>query len=391
MAGYSENKETSSRTTPGEKGDPLKLHVDIKREFRHEVVIHPGILESYGGILGSALGVKRVFVITDKRVNSLYGQRLAESLEASGLESDFLVVDEGEESKSLETYVSLLERLSELKCARRDLILNFGGGVITDVGGFVASTYMRGIPYANFATSLLAQLDAGTGGKVAVNTRRAKNLLGAFYHPVHVGCDPELLKTLSWRDYKSGIAEGIKVAMISKRDFFPFLEKSVERIRKRDTRTVSEMVFHALRIKLDELLGDPFEKDLRRALNLGHTLGHPIETEFEYRGIRHGEAVAVGLGVAAIIGWQKGFLDLESKNRILDLLEAYDLLWREEKIPMDKVVERMKFVKLIRGNHLYFVLPSAIGEVIITDKVSDKDIVNGFEEYEEETERRSSK
>ncbi len=376
-----------------EKADGSFLHggsfpVRIDRKIQYRVQVAPGLLEEYGETLASLLGRREAFILTDKRVGSLYGERLEKSLGRAGIPSRVLSIPGGEESKSLAVYGRLLERLAEMGCARRSLLVNFGGGVVSDLGGFLASSYMRGIDYVNLPTSLLAQVDAAVGGKVGVNTGRAKNLVGAFHHPRHVAADTELLATLPARDFAAGLAEAVKTALIDGEELFGFLEANRRLILERDPLVTADLVFRTSNAKMRLIAKDPFEKDLRRELNLGHTLGHPIETEFRYRGIRHGEAVAVGMGVACLIAAEKGLLDPPLMERIFDLLRDFGLLWEAAPIPPDKVVDRLRYIKLIRGGHLHFVLPAGIGRVVITDRVSEGELIRGLEEYEAEVERR---
>jgi 3-dehydroquinate synthase len=335
-------------------------------------------------MLVQALGRSAVVVLTDNRVNKLYGGRFLSSFRKEGIEPGLLVVQEGETSKSMETFALLLDRMAEMNIDRRAVLVNFGGGVITDLGGFVASAYMRGIAYTNFGTSLLAQVDSCVGGKVAVNARVAKNMIGAFYHPRHVAGDPVLLKTLSFRDFKSGLAEAIKVAIIMSPELFDILEKEQKRILRREPEIMVTVIGMASKLKMDMISLDPYENDLRRPLNFGHTIGHPIETEFAYKRIRHGEAVGIGMGVATLVARNKGIIPAEVAERIFDMLNTYDLLGFTEPINPDNVVEHVAYVRLIRANKLHFVLPTKeIGKVLITDDISNADLVKAFEDYEE--------
>ncbi len=361
----------------------FEFKVRVPTDYRYDVVYRAGLLGRYGSLLKEALGRRAVAVLPDNRVNKLYGEPLLNSFREAGVEPELIVVPEGETSKSMETFARLLNRLADLKFDRRGVLVNFGGGVITDLGGFVASAYMRGITYVNFGTSLLAQLDSCVGGKVAVNARMAKNMIGAFYHPDHAAGDPALLKTLSFRDFKSGLAEGIKVSIIMSPGLFDLLEKEHDRILRRDPEVMVTVIGMASKLKMDMIAKDPYENDLRRPLNFGHTIGHPIETEFAYKKIRHGEAVGIGMGVATAIARNKGIVSEAIAERIFDLLHTYDLLGFSEPINPDNVVEHVRYVRLIRGNRLHFVLPKKIGEVAITDGISNGDLVKGFEDYEE--------
>ena len=363
--------------------DTFEFTVRVPTEYHYGVLYRSGLLNQYGTLLKQTLGDRAVAVLTDNRVNKLYGAPFLRSFQEAGIEPELLVVPEGETSKSMETFARLLDELAERKFNRRAVLVNFGGGVITDLGGFVASAYMRGITYVNFGTSLLAQIDSCVGGKVAVNARVAKNMIGAFHHPSHVAGDPALLKTLSFRDFKSGLAEGIKVSIIMSPELFTLLETERERILKRDPRILVPVIGMASKLKMDMISLDPYEDDLRRPLNFGHTIGHPIETEFAYKKIRHGEAVGIGMGVATVVARNKGILPAAAADRIFDLLHAYDLLGFSEPINPDHVVEHVRYVRLIRANKLHFVLPRELGEVLITDDVTNGDLVKGFEDYEE--------
>ncbi|MHC4941898.1 MAG: 3-dehydroquinate synthase family protein [Planctomycetota bacterium] len=362
----------------------FEFQVEVPTDYQYDVVYQVDLMKNYGALMVDALGKTNVAVLTDNRVNKLYGEVFLQSFRDVGIDPSLLVVSEGETSKSLKTFSSLLDQLAELKFARRSILVNFGGGVITDLGGYVASSYMRGINYANFGTSLLGQLDACVGGKVAVNAKVAKNMIGAFYHPRHVAGDPVLLKTLSFRDFKSGLAEAIKVAIIMSPELFEILEKEHARIMKREPEIMVKVIGLSSKLKMDMISLDPYENDLRRPLNFGHTIGHPIETEFAYKNIRHGEAVGIGLGVATVVAQNKGIIPDELAERIYDMLLSYDLLGFSEPINPDNVVEHVKYVRLIRANQLNFVLPTKkIGDSLITNDVSNADLVKGFEDYEE--------
>ena len=371
------------------EGDKYRFDVRIPTDYMYKVQYQAGLIEKYGSLLVEEMGKQTVAVLSDSRVNKLYGEAFMESFRKVGIDPGLLVVPEGETSKSMETFASLLERMAELRFDRRAILVNFGGGVITDLGGFVASAYMRGISYTNFGTSLLAQLDSCVGGKVAVNARVAKNMIGSFYHPGHVAGDPGLLKTLSFRDYKSGLAEGIKVAIIMSPELFEILEQEHEKIRKRDPAILVKVVGMAAELKMNMISKDPYENDLRRPLNFGHTIGHPIETEFAYKKIRHGEAVGIGMGVSTVVARNKGILPEDVAERIFDMLHAYGLLGFSEPINPDNVVEHVRYVRLIRANQLHFVVPKMIGDVEITNDISNTDLVKGFEDYEEVVCRRN--
>lgn len=366
----------------GASSRAFRFDVRVPAQWNYPVLFQSGLLSRYGALFRETFGDAGAIVLTDRRVERLYGDALRESMNRVGLEPGWIAVPDGEGSKDLETFARLLDRLAELECDRRTVLVNFGGGVISDLGGFVASAYMRGIPYANLSTSLLGQIDACVGGKVAVNSPRAKNLIGAFYHPRHVAGDPALLASLSRRDFRSGLAEGIKVGVIASPTLFGVFEKERERIQSGDPATLARVIGTAAQVKMDLIGQDPYEADLRRPLNFGHTIGHPLETEFGYKKIRHGEAVAIGMGVATAIALRKRMVELPAARRIFDVLRAYDLLGFSEPLRPDAVVEHVRYVRLIRGKSLHFVLPARIGGVHITE-LENADLVRGFEDYDE--------
>jgi len=354
----------------------------VEKDWRYHVDFENGLCARFGKTLRDRLGLAEVVVLTDRRVHRVHGSTFLGSLREAGFSPRTIVIPPGERSKSVPRFTRVLDRLTRMECDRRTLLVNFGGGVVSDLEGFAASAYMRGIPYVNFATSLLGQIDACVGGKVAVNSPVAKNLIGAFYHPRYVAGDPELLRSLASRDYRSGLAEGIKVAIIDSPDLFRFLETHREEIASRDPGIMLHVVHEATRLKMDRVSLDPYEEDLRRPLNFGHTIGHPIETEFSYKDVRHGEAVAIGMGVATAISVDQGEISGAESERIFDMLDAHGLLGLDEPIRPDSIVAHVRYVRLIRGGKLNFVLPRAIGDVRMCDDIEDAALVRGIERYE---------
>lgn len=370
---------------PPTQADTLhEFTVEVPRVDSYAVVVEVGLMRRYGALLRDTLAPDAVYVLTDRRVAKLYGAAMRESLTAAGLRQKWLEVAEGERSKSLAAFTRTLDQLAALGCARRSLLLAFGGGVISDLGGYVAASFMRGIRYANFATSLIGQVDASVGGKVAVNGAMAKNLYGAFHHPSHVGADPTLLRTLSERDFRSGMAEAIKVAILDDSlTLAELLERQHARARARDPYALAQIVALAARLKMDWIGRDPYERDLRRPLNLGHTIGHPIETAYQYKRIRHGEAVAIGVGVATCLSLRRRLIAETAAERIFALLQRYGLLGFWEPVRAELVFEHMAIVRRIRGNHLNFVLPTKVGAVHITDDVDRAALAQAFDDYED--------
>jgi 3-dehydroquinate synthase len=233
---------------------------------------------------------------------------------------------------------------------------------------------MRGVDYVNVPTTLLAQHDSAIGGKVAVNTPWAKNFLGAFYHPRAVYCDPAVLATLPARDLASGVAEAIKVALCGEPALFRLLEVQSTAIRGRDAAVLTEVVRRAAARKIAILARDPYEIDLRRVLNLGHTFGHALEAELAYDDLLHGEAVAVGIAVATLVAAERGVCPRADARRILALLAAYDLPPRVPHERMLSALQRLDDIRLVRANQLNFVLPEGTHQVRVEPEIGDDEL-----------------
>jgi 3-dehydroquinate synthase len=252
-------------------------------------------------------------------------------------------------------------------------VIAFGGGVIADLGGWVASAYMRGLPYVNVPTTLLAQVDGALGGKVAVNHPVAKNLLGAFHQPAGVVADVGFLRSQDGRHLRAGLAECIKKAVIASPDYWRLIDARLEAILARDLDALEELVRGAAAIKTRLIARDPYEADLRRPLNFGHTVGHPLETASGYRPLLHGEAVALGMVVESRIAAARGLMAAEALDALVDLLRRAGLPTRASELPVaidaDAVEHHMEKVRLIRAGSLRYVLPVALGETVIADDV----------------------
>jgi 3-dehydroquinate synthase len=340
----------------------------------HVVKTAPQLLE----LLVEHLDGASVALITDETVESLYAGELIAGLRDAGIEVLAHAVPAGEASKSVRRAVELWDWLAASPIARRDAIVNLGGGVVCDLGGWVASAYMRGLPYVNVPTTLLAQVDGALGGKTAVNHPLAKNLLGAFHQPAAVISNVGFLATSSARHVAAGLAEVIKKALIASPECWRFLEASADDLMARDPDALLTLVRAASAIKSELVERDPYERDLRRPLNFGHTVGHPLETVTGYGPLLHGEAVAFGMVVESRIAVARGLLDPSLLARLIDLLERCGLPASARALPVavdgEALVEAMEKVRLIRAGSLRFVLPRAVGETVIADTVGDAEI-----------------
>jgi 3-dehydroquinate synthase len=355
--------------------------VEADSAHRYEVEIEPGLLQRLPRRLQGLYPAARMVVLTDARVLELHGTMLVEALRGLGVEADVALLPEGERSKSPEKYLELVERLHQLRFDRRALLVNLGGGIVCDVGGFLAATYMRGVAYVNAPTTLLAQLDAAIGGKVAVNMPWAKNFVGAFAHPRAVFCDPTALATLPRREMSAGIAEALKVAIIGDPELFQLLEtESAAIVDGHEAGVLAEVIGRASELKIAMLAPDPYERNLRRVLNLGHTFGHALEVQTGYDRLLHGEAVGFGLVVAAAIAWRRGLCSRNTLERIGRCLEAYGLPPRVPRGDLLAACTRLEEIRMVRGRSLNFVLPREIGVVEIVAEVSNAEIVQALED-----------
>lgn len=314
-----------------------------------------------------------VAVLTDENVEALYGPLLLRGLRDAGKEPLVRVLPAGEPSKSLDQAVAAWHWLAESDIARRDVLIAFGGGVVADLGGWVASGYMRGIPYVNVPTTLLAQVDGALGGKVAANHPVAKNLLGAFHQPAGVVANIGFLRTTSARHLRAGLAEAIKKAVIASPAYWEFIDEHAEAILRLDPSPLECLVRSAAAIKTALIERDPYERDLRRPLNFGHTIGHPLETVTGYGPLLHGEAVAFGMVVEARIAHARGLLGDVPLERLIALLERCRLPATAADLPFavdgDAVLAAMEKVRQIRAGSLRYVLPVTFGETVIADDV----------------------
>ena len=314
---------------------------------------------------------KKVLLVSDDQVDELYGGKVRTSLQEAGFCVSLAKVPPGEIHKSLSQTIKLYESCVESKLDRDSTIIGLGGGVIGDLAGFVASTYLRGVDFVLLPTTLLAQVDSSVGGKVGVDLPQGKNLVGSFYQPRFVYADLTVLKTLSWQQVKEGLAEVVKYGMIKDAEFFDWLEKNLERIKALDLEAIDFAVRRSVEIKAKVVEADERElKGKRQILNFGHTIGHAIEASSGYGSYTHGEAVALGMIGTAIIAERMGYFPLPMVERLKGLLEAIGLPTCIEGVDEEKIWDALQLDKKVRRDRLHFVLPRKIGEVFLTAEVS---------------------
>jgi len=341
----------------------------------YPIRIEQGCLARVGEDLASRKFAKRYAVITDDRVEGLYGQALMQHLAAVGIDADLFAFRRGEASKNLATIGALASRLAAAGIDRKDGLIALGGGVVGDITGFLAAIYMRGIPFVQVPTTLLAQVDSSVGGKTGVDIPEGKNLIGAFYQPQAVYIDPEVLATLHRVELLGGLAEVIKYGVIRDRTFFAFLEERREQILTLDAAAIEHTILTCCRIKAEVVEQDEREGGLRRILNFGHTIGHAVEAASSFT-ISHGHAVAIGMVAAARIAAAKGMLSSDEEMRITALISAYGL---PVAIPADLdrelIRNYLKTDKKVVAGKVFYILPTAIGATCITNEVSDRQLI----------------
>ncbi len=326
----------------------------------YDILLESGVLARAGRELKSRIPCKKWMVITDENVNALYGDEVLSSLEKAGLPVSRLTLPAGEATKSL----SMLERTYHALCAagisRGDGILALGGGVIGDLSGFAAATYLRGIPYVQAPTSLLAQVDSAVGGKVAVDMPEGKNLVGSFYQPRLVLLDPDTLHTLPDRFFADGMGEVIKYGCIRDAALFYLLNANPGREGLKPH--MENIIARCIAIKADIVARDERDTGERMLLNFGHTLGHAIEALQGYKGLSHGEAVAVGMHLICRLSEEKGLTDKGTAEALLSCLQAHDLPSSVHLDQPERLLEILGRDKKNIGKSLFVVLLNRIGE-----------------------------
>src|SRR5262245_977238 len=294
-------------------------------ERSYPIRIRPGSLGDLGEALVAEFEVGRAVAITSKRVAALHYGALATGLARVNVQLDRLLVPDGERAKTLRVASSVYDRLIDLGATRQTVLIGLGGGAGCDLAGFVASTFLRGLPLVQVPTTLLAQVDASVGGKTAVNHPLGKNLIGTFYQPRLVWVDPDVPATLSPGERRAGMAEVIKVAAIWDADFFKWLEENAPSLLRLERTALAECVARACGIKAEVVGLDEREAGLRALLNFGHTLGHAVEVVNGYRHVRHGEAVALGMAFAARLSERRGLAPAGTSARLEALLARVGL------------------------------------------------------------------
>jgi 3-dehydroquinate synthase len=340
-------------------------------EKQYSIYIQKGIIKHIGSEIKKIYKNKKIFIITDDNVESLYGYQIETNFKKEGFEVKKIIIKPGEKSKSYEMLSEVCEEILESGLTRGDLIITFGGGVVGDLGGFAASILLRGIPFIQIPTTLLAQIDSSVGGKVAINSRNGKNLIGSFYQPEAVFIDPELLNTLSERVFNDGMAEVIKYAAIKDENLFYKL-LSYDSLKSLMS-NIEDLIYACCSIKKNLVQLD--EKDLgdRMLLNFGHTIGHAIEKAFNYETFTHGEGVAMGMIAITKASELLGITESGSLKLLTTLISKYNLQVSLPNMDEDEFFKAILLDKKNINENMNLILLKKIGSGFIK-KINSKDI-----------------
>lgn len=335
------------------------LVVDLN-ERSYPIIIKKGLMDEVNLEIKKVFKGKKIFILTDKNVEYHYGDKIKSSLVNEGYDVKLMALEPGEETKSFNTLPLIYNEFLDFKLTRSDLIITLGGGVIGDLGGFAASTFLRGVAFVQIPTSLLAQVDSSVGGKVAVDLERGKNLVGSFYHPKLVLIDPNVLYTLSDRFFGDGMAEVIKYGCIKDKEFFYFLKslKTKDEVMNNIEKIIHKCCF------IKKCVVENDEKDIgeRMLLNFGHTLGHAIETYYNFKKFSHGEAVGIGMYNITKISEEKGLTEKGVANDIKEILMQYSLPYKTEIDDNSEILGTIALDKKNIDNVLKVVLLKSMGE-----------------------------
>ena len=327
--------------------------IPVSLDKGYQVHIGRGLLTRAGALIRSVSAARTVALISDDRVYPLYGTALADSLAAAGFAVVSFTFPNGERSKNLRTYCDILDFLAQNRLSRTDLVVALGGGVVGDLAGFAAATYLRGIGCVQIPTTLLAAVDSSVGGKTGVDLPAGKNLAGAFAQPRLVLCDPDTFETLEPAVFRDGCAEVIKYGLLGDRDFFDSL------LRTPAAQQIETVVASCVRMKRDLVQRDPFDTGDRRLLNLGHTVGHAVETCSDYT-VSHGAAVAMGMAAITRAAVKQNICTEDTLTAVLDILNRYDLP-TELPYTAARLAEAAASDKKIAGGAVHLILPETVG------------------------------
>jgi len=356
----------------------IMVDLDVRS---YPIFIEHGVLDMCAEYITGLKTGRRAIIITNDIVSKWYLDKVYNNLTENGFDIETLILPDGEKTKSMEWLEKIYHEMLSARLDRHSIVIALGGGVVGDLSGFAAATYMRGIPYIQVPTTLLSQVDSSVGGKTGINLKEGKNLVGAFYQPMMVLIDPSVLSTLDARQLKAGFAEVIKYGIIWDQEFFCYLEENLKKIMKLDKNHLEQIISTSCRIKADVVGKDERESALRAILNFGHTVGHAIEAIAGYETYVHGEAVAMGMIAESYLGTKILGFDDNSLQRIKTITANSGLPYSiPENITTDSIIEHMYYDKKVRNKKIRIVIPEKIGKVQIIDDISESDIAWALEQ-----------
>ena len=351
---------------------PLQL-----AEHSYDIIVANGLREKLSDLLKPWNKGQQWVILTQQTIYDLY-RPIITTLKNNGYKLGVIIVPADESAKNIRHAEQVWSEMVELGCDRSSLLLVLGGGVVGDLGGFVAATYMRGIPFIQIPTTLLAMIDSAIGGKTAVNLAAGKNLVGAIYQPKAVLVDPDFLQTLSSRNVISSLAEAIKYGFIQDSSIFDTIEQRFDDlVSLKDRELLTEIIIKSCKIKSQIVSNDQFENGERKLLNYGHTIGHAFETIQEYGGLYHGEAVLYGMKCANFISHKKGLLEDKKYQAAQSVLDRFPLP-KLGTVTADRVLQIVAHDKKNINGKLNFILLKDIGEAVVSTEVSPDDIVDSL-------------
>lgn len=343
-------------------------------ERSYPIIIGTDLLSKIGKLVRTIPNVNSALIITNSKIKSIYGKALIKSLNSVNITLNFILVRDSEKSKSINTWIEVMHKITKFDKGKGACVIALGGGVIGDLAGFVAATYRRGVPLIQVPSTILAQVDSAIGGKTAIDLPFGKNLVGAFYQPRMVVSDISLIKSLPLKEIKNGLAEVMKYAVILDEKLFIYLEKNLNRLLKKDANCLLHIISRCSQLKAGVVSRDEKETTgYRSILNFGHTIGHALEAAASYtKSITHGEAVIMGMLCACDIAKDLGLLCKEKVMRIENLIKRLKISSNKNALSKSRVLDAISYDKKIIGGKLRFILPLSIGHVIVCADIDRK-------------------
>jgi len=359
-----------------------ELRLEYRGATPSHIIIGNGILNNCARYIAGHKNARRAVIITDSNVGPIFATTLQKILEEDGISNSVITISAGESYKNLDTVKNIYYELSGLHADRNTIIIALAGGVIGDIAGFIASTYLRGLPLVHIPTSLVAMVDSSIGGKTGVNLDQLKNQVGSFYHARAIIIDTAMLSTLPQHEFTNGIAEIIKSAAIADSKMFEFLETNIESLLTNQTELIEEIIFRTVKIKTDIVLEDEKDTSKRQLLNFGHTIGHGIETASNFS-VTHGQAVAIGMIAAARISKKMNLLTNKDYLRLKKLISRAGLPEKIDMVDPMAVIHAIEHDKKNKEGKTNFVLISSPGKGLINQEVAPEMIVASIVEQDE--------